>query len=205
MLAPQLIQQQRKAMVEDLNRQLADNRAKLEELNRKIAQAEQRNQIQAAARPQAQQQDSGGGMPSFQNFSGGGAAPASSTWINPDTGMAFNPVMDSGATYGEVSGGTPALGGGSGGGSGSSGVMGSLGPIAAIMAAVAVTKGAEYRSPDSAVGKLGQTFNAPSFNQIKADPKVGLTTLAGIPFINALIMNDKAKRAQPEWEQLFGF
>lgn len=99
----------------------------------------------------------------------------------------------------------PGMGGGGGaGGGGAGGAMSSLGPIAAIMAAVAATKGAEARNPDSLVGKLGRTFNAPSGAQIAADPKVGMTTALGIPFINNWIMNDKAKKARPEWEGLLG-
>lgn len=103
-------------------------------------------------------------------------------------------------------GGGSAGGGGAGAGGGASpgGSMGSLGPIAAIMAAVAVSKGAEARNSDGPIGTLGRTFMAPSGNQIKEDPKVGMTTALGIPFINNWIMNDKAKKARPEWEGLFG-
>lgn len=100
---------------------------------------------------------------------------------------------------GGSAGSSAAPSGGSGGGA-----MGSLGPIAAIMAAVALSKGVEYRNSDNMLGKLGQTFNAPSINQIREDPKVGLTTALGIPFVNSFIMNKKAKKAQPEWEQMFG-
>lgn len=99
--------------------------------------------------------------------------------------------------------GGSAAGGSAAGGSGAASSLGSLGPVGAIMAGVVASKGLEYRHPNGVIGTLGQTFNAPSFNQIKKDPKVGVTTALGIPFINSLIMNDKAKKAQPEWESLF--
>lgn len=118
----------------------------------------------------------------------------------------FNPGMlsmfNSGGGSGLLGGGSASAGSGSAGGG--SGMMGSLGPIAAIMAAVAATKEMERAQGNSTMGKIWGTFNAPSFNQIKADPKLGFTTAAGIPFINGFIRNDKAANAKPEWQGLLG-
>lgn len=94
---------------------------------------------------------------------------------------------------------------GSSGLGGGSGAMGSLGPIAAIAAAVALTKGIEHRSPNSGLGKVMRTFNAPSLAQIKEDPGKGILGAATglFPFLNHK-MNKKAKEAKPEWESLLG-
>lgn len=96
------------------------------------------------------------------------------------------------------------MGGGAGGASGSS-ALSSLGPIAAIAAAIGVSKAAEANQGNSDLGKLLGSLNAPSLNQIKEDPKLGLTTALGIPFVNGLIRNDAAANARPEWESLLGF
>lgn len=130
-------------------------------------------------------------------------------------GMEGMPMMPMGGDYGMFGGSSGAAAGGEagslGGASASSGstggassAMGSLGPVAAIMAAVAASKAVEAnQSPDSGFGKFLGSVNAPSINQIKEDPKIGVTTAIGIPFINGFIRNDKAASARPEWESLF--
>lgn len=141
---------------------------------------------------QAPPQQGGGGMPMMNPmgamgmFGGGGGGAAA--------GGAANGVEAAAAA-------NSAGAGGAGGGMGS---LGALGPVGAIMAAVALTKGMEYRNPDSLAGKLSRTFNAPSLAQIKEDPKVGVTTALGVPFLNNWLMNDKAKKTKPEWESFLG-
>lgn len=101
------------------------------------------------------------------------------------------------------------MGGGSGGGASSAGgasSMGWMGPAALIAAAVAATKGYEHRNPDSTFSKTFGRFNAPTYNQIKADPKTALTgILTGTYPLMYDKMNREAKAAKPEWEDWLGY
>lgn len=128
--------------------------------------------------------------------------------INPMSFMKGNGGGMFGGSAGSapvMAGGDAGIGGGASGGSGG-GAMAGLGPIAAIAAAVAATKGVEARNDDNWMGDVLRTFNAPSGAQIMEDPETaGLGALTGLfPFLNHK-MNDDAKKARPEWEQLLGF
>ena len=106
---------------------------------------------------------------------------------------------------GMAAGGTEAAGGASSAAGGSSsGMMGSLGPIGAIAAAVMMSKGMEADQGNSPMGKVMGSLNAPSAAQIMEDPKTGVTTAFGVPFLNGFIRNDESANARPEWESLFG-
>jgi len=102
--------------------------------------------------------------------------------------------------------GGSSSGGATSGGASSSGGMGALGSAAAIAAAIAATKGYEHRNPDSTFSKTFGRFNAPTLNQVKADPKTALTgILTGAYPLMYDKMNREAKAAKPEWEEWLGY
>lgn len=112
------------------------------------------------------------------------------------------------AASGSAPGGAAAASGFNpgGGASGGASSLGWLGPAAAIAAAVAATKGYESRNPDSTFSKTFGRFNMPTLNQIMADPKhAGVGALTGTYPLMYDRMNDEAKSAKPEWEELLGY
>lgn len=125
------------------------------------------------------------------------AAAASSAATGPGGLLAGGGVTSAGA-------GTGATGGLSGMFGGGAGAMGSLGPIGAIAALIASGKTIEHNNANNPLGRGLLSMLGPSLNQVKADPKLGLTTLFGLPFLNGFIRNDKAAHAKPEWSFLFG-
>ena len=74
----------------------------------------------------------------------------------------------------------------------------------AIAALIMAGKRVENQNADNPLGRGLLSMLGPSAAQIKEDPKIGLTTALGIPFINGWIRNDKAANAKPEWASLFG-
>ncbi len=90
------------------------------------------------------------------------------------------------------------------GGQTSAGAGANLGPIGAIATAIVAGKTIEQKNPNSIVGRGLLSGLGPSFNQIRADPKLGALTLAGLPFLGGAVRNDKAANASPEWAFLFG-
>ena len=79
------------------------------------------------------------------------------------------------------------------------GSLSSAGPIGAMIAAIVAGKTIESKNPDTAYGRASLSLLGPSFNQVKADPKLAF---AG-PFAG-LIRNDEAANASPEWSKLLG-
>jgi hypothetical protein len=163
-----------------------------------------------------EQEQQGGGLPPgssllgkaiFKDLFGNSIA---GTGGAPATSLGSDFVMMQG---GQVipAGGLPG-GGAVGAGAGSSGAaagspgvgVGAYASPLAIAALIAGGKMAESKDPNGPMGKIGQTFLGPSLAQIGADPKVGLTTILGVPFLNSFIMSDKAKGTAPEWAGLFG-
>lgn len=60
------------------------------------------------------------------------------------------------------------------------------------------------QDPNDPMGNLGLAMLAPSFNQIKEDPKgMGLPTLLGVPFLTPFTASDKSKQTKPEWSGLW--
>ena len=79
------------------------------------------------------------------------------------------------------------------------GSMSSAGPIGLFAALIAAGKMAEYKNPDSVYGRASLSLLGPSFNQLKADPK-----LAFLGPLGGIFRNDEAAKAPPEWSKLLG-
>lgn len=147
-------------------------------------------------------QSSGTGLPPLsviQKFMDKGiGAGTSSTGATAGNGAAG---ADSGgflSSLGNMFGGSG--GGASSGGAGSSGGSAAMmNPYTAIAALVLAGKTAEYKNPGEWYSDASLSLLGPSLGQMREDPKLGLTTLLGLPFLNGFIANDDAKSAAPEW------
>lgn len=133
-----------------------------------------------------------GVMPAF-----GGATNAAPAGTAADMGVmpAFG-----GATNAGAAGGSGAAAGGSGAGAGA----GAFAIPAAAAVGIMAGKTLESQYPDTWLGRGLLSGLGPSIPQVMADPKLGLTTALGLPFLNGWIRNDKAANAKPEWFQMFG-
>jgi hypothetical protein len=118
------------------------------------------------------------------------------TLLNALPKTADNPLL-------ELLGGAPNSGAFSGSGLG--GWAGSLGTPLAYAALIGAGKAVEHNNPDSWIGRALLSGLGPSIAQIKEDPKLGLTTALGLPFLNGWIRSDEAAREEPEWFRLLGF
>lgn len=107
-----------------------------------------------------------------------------------------------------------SFGGGSGllGGEGAGGVLGGegfagMGAMATPLAFAALIAGGkmiEHDNPDSWYGRALLSGLGPSISQIEADPKLGLLTAIGLPFLGGWLRSDDAADTAPEWAGLFG-
>jgi hypothetical protein len=160
-----------------------------------------------------------GSMPSLDNINS--AMNIYDMFGGSGGGSAGAPIGTAGTSYGtgalgEFGGGSAWAGGnvGAAGEVGSvSGMGGSTGGMSSLAGAatplmwaalIGLGKGVEHKNPNTPYGRALLSGLGPSLNQIKADPKLGLTTALGVPFLNGWIRNDKAAKAKPEWGGLFG-
>jgi hypothetical protein len=182
-------------MRQQIERDEAEKRLQMEE-DRKRSEALNRSSMSIGAPQQPQQQSQG---PSFNPMSMMGAAPAASTGAGSfgAGGMAGGGFAQGGAMGGGFGQGGAAMGSAGGGGMGSA--LAGAGPYAAMAAAVLAGKTAEYKNPGEWYSDASLSLLGPSFNQMKEDPKLGLMTALGLPFLNGFIASDKAKAAPPEW------
>lgn len=141
----------------------------------------------------------GGGVPlaSMLSMLNGGGTAAGATGATGTAGA-------TGATG--TAGATGATGAGAAGGAGA-GAAGAGAAAMAIPAAIAAAimggKELEQRESKSPLGRGLLSGLGPSFSQVKEDPKLALTTLLGVPFINGAIRSDKAGSATTDWRAIF--
>lgn len=170
--------------------------------------------------PQQQQPSQPGMMPpigpAMQLFGGGGASlgagavgtGSTATMAGGSLGMTGFGAGGAGSGMGALGGvgagaGTAAGAGGAGAGAG--GGLAAMGPIAGFAALIGGGKLLEERNSQSPVGRGLLSMLGPSISQMRADPKLAVTTAVGLPFLNGFIRNNKAASAKPEWAGFMGF
>ena len=173
--------------------------------------------------PQIEQPSSSPSMPTrslaqalLQSGSGASAAPIAGG-VGGGAGVtqtAYPAIAMGGAGAGasgvpaSIGAAAPATAGASGGAAagGGASALGAAGPVGAIAALVMLSKGAEARNPNNALGKILRTVNPPDLTQMQADPGGTIPgVLTGLfPFLNHS-MNQEAKEARPWWEDAMGF
>tara|TARA_Y100000034_G_scaffold90112_1_gene108514 strand:+ start:212 stop:946 length:735 start_codon:yes stop_codon:yes gene_type:complete len=196
-------------------------------LRRKLIEMGQPGQTQVTATgieppPQVQQPSSlpntPPGMAQWLKQGGGGASAAPiAGGLGGGAGVtqtAYPAIAMGGAGAGasgvpaSIGAAAPATAGASGGAAagGGASALGAAGPVGAIAALVMLSKGAEARNPNNALGKILRTVNPPDLTQMQADPGGTIPgVLTGLfPFLNHS-MNQEAKEARPWWEDAMGF